>query len=308
MLYLIKKDIFMFLKNNLSNRNTIMVTQLENNQRFLIKHSVITSLILIGLYWLFSYSAIILAAILRFNLFYSFHMDKFLMVFSFLAILLLVIVPRGLNLPNGKQSLKEYAESIRISPFNPWKRNIFLGLGFAAIVWTFTLIFSLLAGEYIFDLNIIFGWPESNNIGIFLFISSLIPGIWEEVAFRGVILTLLVKKYSEKKAIIINGVLFGFAHVANIFGGQDIGSTIIQMIYATFWSFSFAYMYIKTKSLIPGIIAHYLIDAVNPLFLNVIIGQTILVLIYLVFFIFILPPFLTIMLVKIIMKRETEPQ
>jgi len=298
----------MFLKNNLSNRNTIMVTQLENNQRFLIKHSVITSLILIGLYWLFSYSAIILAAILRFNLFYSFHMDKFLMVFSFLAILLLVIVPRGLNLPNGKQSLKEYAESIRISPFNPWKRNIFLGLGFAAIVWTFTLIFSLLAGEYIFDLNVIFGWPEPNRIGKFLFISSLTPGIWEEVAFRGVILTLLLKKYSEKKAIIIDGLLFGFAHVANIFGGQDIGSTIIQMISATFWGFSFAYMYIKTKSLIPGIIAHYLIDAVNPLFLNVIIGQTILVLIYLVFFIFILPPFLTIMLVKIIMKRETEPQ
>ena len=286
-----------------------MVIKLEKNQKFLFKHSVITSLILVVLYCLFTFSPRILAIILFGSISFIFFIwIAFLMVFGSLAILWLIVVPRGLKLPNGKESLKEYAESIRISPFNPWKRNIFLGIIFAAIVWIFTLIFSLLAGEYTFDPNIILGFPEENNKGFFLFISSLTPGIWEEVAFRGVILTLLLKKYSEKKAIIINGVLFGFAHVANIFSGKDVGATIIQMIYATFWGFAFAYMYIKTESLIPCIIAHYLIDAVNPIFLNVILGQTILVLIYFMIFILILPLFLTIKLIQIIMKRETEPE
>ena len=283
--------------------------KLEQNPKFLIKHSILASVILLGLYWVFLFLAKILAVILFGSIsFILFIWIAFLMVFGFLAILWLVIVPRGLKLPNGKESLTEYAESIRISPFNPWKRNIFLGIVIAAIFWTCTLIFSLLAGEYIFDLNVIFGFPEENNIGIFLFISSLTPGIWEEIAFRGVILTLLLKKYSEKKAIIIDGIIFGFAHVVNIFASQDIGSTIIQMIYATFWGFAFAYMYIKTESLIPCIITHYLIDAVNPLFFNVILGQTILVLIYFVIFILILPLFLTIKLIQIIMKREKGPE
>ena len=157
---------------------------MENDQKFLIKHTVFASLILIVLYWVFSYSARILAVILFGSIsFIIFIWIAFFMVFCFLAILWLVVVPRGLKLPNGKQSLKEYAESIRINQFNPWKRNIFLGIIFAAIVWIFTLIFSLLAGEYTFDPNIIFGFPEENNKGFFLFISSLTPGIWEEVAF-----------------------------------------------------------------------------------------------------------------------------
>jgi membrane protease YdiL (CAAX protease family) len=59
----------------------------------------------------------------------------------------------------------------------------------------------------------------------------LVPGIWEEIAFRGVILTLLLKKYSEKKSIIINGLLFGGVHFINIIQGADVVSTIIQMVY-----------------------------------------------------------------------------
>lgn len=283
--------------------------KLERIQKFLVNHSVIASVFLIGLYVLFLYSAEILAAILFGSIsFILFIWILFVMGFSFLAILWLVIVPRGFYLPNGKESLKEYAKSIRLSQINPWKRNIFLGLGYATLVCFCTLIFSILAGEYIFDLNIIFGWSESNNLGIFLFICSLTPGIWEEVAFRGVILTLLLKKYSEKKAIIIDGVLFGCAHLFNIIRGQDILSTIIQMFYATCIGFSFAYMYIKTESLIPCIIAHYLIDAINPLFLNVTFGDMLLALIYMVIFVMILPTFLTITLVRIIMKRKTMPQ
>ncbi len=137
----------------------------------------------------------------------------------------------------------------------------------------------------------------------------LIPGIWEEIAFRGVILTLLMKKYSKRKSIIIDGILFGSAHLVNFFRGADLISTLVQMVFATTIGFAFAYMYIKTECLIPGIIAHYLIDAVNPLFLNYFITDMLLMLLLLILtiiFIVILAPLLAIFFVKLVMKKQED--
>ncbi len=272
---------------------------------FLIRHSLIAIIIVMALYGVFIIiSRLLVVLFLSYLPFLLFIWIQFIIVFGILAVLLFIIIPFGLQLPNRKESFKDFTHTIRLSQFNPWKRNIFLGVAFAAIFWLFTLCFSLLVGNYVFDLTIIFGWPEPNNLGMFLFIDMLIPGIWEEVAFRGIILTLLLKKYSEKKSIIIDGLLFGSMHLLNIIGGADVGFTIIQMIYATTWGFAFAYMYIKTKSLVPCIIAHYLIDAVNPLFFNVVITNMLLALIGLIVFIIILSPLFIILLVKYVMKRE----
>ncbi|MCG3260756.1 MAG: CPBP family intramembrane metalloprotease, partial [Candidatus Heimdallarchaeota archaeon] len=102
---------------------------------------------------------------------------------------------------------------------------------------------------------------------------ALAPGIWEEVAFRGVIFALLLKKYSQKKTIIINGVMFGLFHLINLvslffmFGYETeiilrlVYSTLFQVIYTTAIGILLAYLYSKTKSLISVIIIHYLIDA-----------------------------------------------
>lgn len=294
---------------NSTHKNYKIVKKLGKLQTFLLEHAVVAALILVGLYWLFSEAAEFVAdLVFGSSSYFVFKGIEFVFVFVSLAILLLVLVPLGLYLPNGKESLKDYAKSIRLNQISPWKRNVLLGAGFAAIFCMFTLIFGLLSGEYIFDLNVIFGWSESDNPGVFGFISMLNPGIWEEVAFRGIILTLLFKKYSRKKAIIIDGVIFGSAHLFNILSGANIMDTVIQMLYATCLGFSFAYMYIRTESLIPGILAHYLIDAVNPLFLNVILENTLLVLIYMIIFVLILPNVVIIRLVKTVMDREIKLQ
>ena len=82
-----------------------------------------------------------------------------------------------------------------------------------------------------FDLNILIGLPEeSSGSGIFLFFSMLIWGIWEEVLFRGVILTMLLKNYGNSKAIIINSMVFGLYHCFNFLGGADPILIIIQII------------------------------------------------------------------------------
>jgi membrane protease YdiL (CAAX protease family) len=276
---------------------------------FLINHTLISILIIMALYGVFIFFFRFLAVLLFSSLpFLVYIWIQFAIVFGALAILLFIITPLGLHLPNGKESFVNFAHSIQLSQINPWKRNLFLGVASSAIFWLFTLCFSLLAGNYVFDPTIIFGWPEPNNLGIFLFIEMLIPGIWEEVAFRGIILTLLLKKYSEKKSIIIDGLLFGGMHFLNVIGGADVGSTIIQMIYATTLGFAFAYTFIKTKSLVPCIIAHYLIDTVNPLFLTESLRDMLLALICVIIFVIILGPLLNILLTRFVIKKEKNLQ
>ncbi len=276
---------------------------------FLINHSLISILILMALYAAFLLISRFLVRLLFSSLsFLLFIWIQFAIIFGALAILWFIIVPFGLHLPNGKESFKDFTQSIRLSQFHPWKRNLCLGLSYTAIFWLCTLCFSLLAGEYVFDPTVIFGWPEPNNLRIFLFIDMLIPGIWEEIAFRGVILTLLLKNYSKKKSIIIDGLLFGGMHFINIIEGADVVLTIIQMVYASTVGFAFAYMFIKTESLVPCIIAHYLIDVFGALFLNVILRDMMLALICMLIFIVILAPLLNILLVRSVMKRENNLQ
>ena len=96
----------------------------------------------------------------------------------------------------------------------------------------------------------------------------LIPGVWEEVSFRGVITTLNERKYSKFTVLIIVSILFGLFHFTNLLSGQALVPTILQVFYASTLGMAFGYMVIKTNSLWPGIIAHYLIDSVGQLFLN----------------------------------------
>ena len=74
-----------------------------------------------------------------------------------------------------------------------------------------------LFGTWFLDWKILFGNPSiTTGLGWFLFILMLIPGIWEEVAFRGVILNLQLKKYSNTISIMLYGVLFGLFHLTNL--------------------------------------------------------------------------------------------
>jgi membrane protease YdiL (CAAX protease family) len=100
---------------------------------------------------------------------------------------------------------------------------------------------------------------------------SLRPGIWEEVAWRGVILTLLLKKHSERRAIVINAVLFALGHLTNLLVGQPPIAMLGQLIFVFTGTLFLGLLFVKTKSLIPGIITHYAGDAFGPLFLYTLI-------------------------------------
>jgi membrane protease YdiL (CAAX protease family) len=78
-----------------------------------------------------------------------------------------------------------------------------------------------------------------------IFLVGIIPGLTEEMLFRGIILNGLEKNYSNKKAILISALLFGIIHLNP---WQFVTAFIIGVISA--------WICIKTKSIILCIYMH----------------------------------------------------
>lgn len=84
-------------------------------------------------------------------------------------------------------------------------------------------------------------------------------GYIEEVIFRG-FLFRAIERENVTRALIISAVTFGAGHIVNILTGQADIETFLQMGYATAIGFAFVYLFYRSKSLIPCIVAHSLID------------------------------------------------
>lgn len=88
------------------------------------------------------------------------------------------------------------------------------------------------------------------------------PAIFEEFLFRGVIQTRLQRVLGQNKALIGAAVLFGLAHfsVNLFFTDLDFLTSCIKMVSQGIWGVIFGMIYMKTGSLWPGIIAHFVTD------------------------------------------------
>jgi membrane protease YdiL (CAAX protease family) len=230
---------------------------------------------------------------------------EFFVTFGVMALLWLFFVRKSLGLPNGKESLKEYIKTIGLKPDKKIGRNIFLGVSCSIIYFVSTYITGNIFGNYIFDLNVIFGNPGTSIsfFGWFLFILMLIPGIWEEVSFRGVISTLNLRKYSQRTVWIVVSLIFGLFHLFNLLSGSSLVLTWLQVIYASLFGFLFGYLFIKTKSLIPSIILHYLINSVGQLFTYVTFDSIINLVLFTVLGVGLIPTVLGVLLVKLVVKE-----
>ncbi len=94
-----------------------------------------------------------------------------------------------------------------------------------------------------------------------LFIASMVfIGFLEEVIFRGFLFKALSKK-SIRSALLISSITFGMGHIVNLLNGAAFLPTLLQIGYATAIGFLFTVLFLKTKSLWPGIFAHAVINA-----------------------------------------------
>ncbi len=199
---------------------------------------------------------------------YVFHLINFFSV----ALLWAIIVPLVLGLPNRREFIG-YAKSIRLTKVKPVLRSV--GLGLITAVATLTLMLfsnflsSLFNGQVAFDPALLIEPLVVPNL-----YTAFLPGIWEEVAFRGVMLVLILKVQNKQVSIIGNGLLFGGFHSVGILTGflsaiffgvefnrEHFIPILFQMVYTTFFGIFIAYMFVKTKMLLPCILMHYTVDA-----------------------------------------------
>ncbi|MBE6823844.1 MAG: CPBP family intramembrane metalloprotease [Ruminococcaceae bacterium] len=89
------------------------------------------------------------------------------------------------------------------------------------------------------------------DIVLYYITVAVIPALVEEFAFRGVVLNTF-RKHSDKLAVLVSGITFGLMH-----------GNFTQIPFATVVGLVLGYIAVKTNSLVPGIIIHFLNNALS---------------------------------------------
>jgi membrane protease YdiL (CAAX protease family) len=182
---------------------------------------------------------------------------------SYHILTVFVLAPFVLRLPKGKRAFRQYLDDIGLSRVQPFVRLVLLALSCYAI-----LALSQAAASFVyrlFERQPISGWfvqqvfdlsgdlpPDSPSLLV------SISSIFEEVAFRGVVLTVFLRVYSERKSIIFSSAGFGLVHVLNLVSGRELVWVMGQVIWAFTIGLFYGYVFVRTRSLLPSMIVHYL--------------------------------------------------
>jgi membrane protease YdiL (CAAX protease family) len=179
---------------------------------------------------------------------------------------LFLIAPFVLRLPNGKTSFRKYLDDIRLTNLKPLGKLLLLALSCYLILAlsqsASSFVYRLFEGKpitisfikQVFDLSGDLP-PKSSSLLV------SIPSIFEEVAFRGIILTVFLRKYSERKSIIFSSLGFGLIHILNLAMGRELVWVLGQLVWAFLIGLFYGYVFVITKSLLPSMIIHYLGNA-----------------------------------------------
>jgi membrane protease YdiL (CAAX protease family) len=178
---------------------------------------------------------------------------------------LFVITPFVFQIPNGRTTLRNYLDDIRLSRMQPFLPLLILGI-------SSSLIMLLALATNSFAYRIAQGLPLSptflrNVIDLkgdlppasLSYIVSF-PAIFEEVSWRGVLLVLFLRKNSVKQSILITALGFGAMHFINLIFGTDPSFVIRQVILGSALGFFYGYLVLRSDSLMPAMLFHYLVN------------------------------------------------
>lgn len=136
----------------------------------------------------------------------------------------------------------------------------------------------------IVSVNLWNGFNINNSVSeiIFHILTMLNIGFIEEIIFRGFLFKMMSKS-NVKSAIIVSAITFGAGHIINLVNGADLLPTLLQICYATSTGYLFVIIFHKSKSLVPCILTHSLVNSlsvfnvenptslyISPIFLTVI--------------------------------------
>ena len=98
---------------------------------------------------------------------------------------------------------------------------------------------------------------------IYAAVSMALVGFAEELIFRGFLFKAMLKDGSVTAAVIVSSVTFGMGHIVNLFTGHELVDTLNQVVFAVAMGFVFTLVFYKSGSLLPGILAHSIIDVTS---------------------------------------------
>jgi len=184
-------------------------------------------------------------------------------LFTVCNIVAYLFVPFFLQIPYGKRTFRNYLIDIRITSFKPFWKLLFITFMCLMILilcqGTGSVVYRLSEGnpltfEFIGKVfNLASALPPKSLLIITVFYS-----MFEEVCFRGVFLTMLLRKYSINYAVFYSALAFGVAHIFAFFAGGHFLETLAQVIWAFIYGIFYGYIFIKTGSLWPSMIIHWL--------------------------------------------------
>jgi len=174
-----------------------------------------------------------------------------------------IVAPFVLGFPGKGHSYFEYLSEIRLTKMRPLLGLILLGLSCylikalsqAAGVLVFRLTEGLpVDGSFIQRSFVLANElpPRSNSWLISL------PSIIEEVVWRGVVLAAFLRAYNQRKTILFSALVFGALHIFIALDGHPPIYAIGNVVWAAILGLFYGYVTLKTDSLLPAMIVHYL--------------------------------------------------
>jgi len=141
-------------------------------------------------------------------------------------------------------------------------RSLLIGLAYYLVfgIALFATFFGLI---YAFTGHLVVsGYDLFPSLFVFPFMTFCV-GVSEEGLFRGFIQTRLAKFYSERKALLVQALLFGVWHfIWHVSPFDSIG--MLLHVSSTFvFGLVFGQFYRKSRNLIPLILAHGLVDTIG---------------------------------------------
>ncbi|WP_156256475.1 CPBP family intramembrane glutamic endopeptidase [Sandarakinorhabdus oryzae] len=94
----------------------------------------------------------------------------------------------------------------------------------------------------------------------FIAINTAFVGLSEELAFRGVLWGAARKALAFWPGVLLVSALFGSIHLLNVFITGQLGDAAIQALNAFLSGFGYLALRVRTRSLLPMIVGHWLWD------------------------------------------------
>jgi len=97
---------------------------------------------------------------------------------------------------------------------------------------------------------------------LFYILTMINIGFIEEIIFRGFLFNMMAKD-NVRVAMIVSSITFGIGHIINLLNGAELVPTLLQVCYSISIGYLFVVIFYKSKSLIPCIVTHVLVNSLS---------------------------------------------